>query len=802
VKSNIGHAQAAAGVAGIIKMVQAMRHGLLPPTLHAGRPSPHVDWDTGNVRLLTEAAPWPAGDRPRRAGISSFGISGTNAHIILTEPPLHDAQTTTANVPAAVHGSAVWLLSARSGAALAGQARRLAAHLDTYPGLAPDDVGWSLATTRSALEHRAAITGASRDELLAGVAAVAAGEPAPGVVTGLVPAAGAGKTVFVFPGQGSQWAGMGRELAVASPVFAAKLAECAAALDPYVDWSLHEVLDGDLEAADVVQPALWAVMVSLAAVWEAAGVVPDAVLGHSQGEIAAACVAGILSLADGARVVALRSKALTALAGRGGMLSVTEPADRVRERLVPWGERLSVAAVNGPEAVVVSGEPAALDALAAECEANGIRAKRVPVDYASHSAQVTEIREQIQQALEPISPAPFGIPMMSAMTGQWLDGPEMRAEYWYESLRAPVEFDRAVRALAADGHHTFIEVSPHPVLAPAMSEVTVTGTLRRDDGGPVRMLACLAEAFTRGIPVGWAAVLPAGRRVDLPTYAFQHQRYWPPVPLLETTVQLAGGAGCLFTGRLSVRDHPWLADHAVGRTVLLPGTAFVELAIRAGAQVACDHIDELTLEAPLALAADGAIQLQVMLADPDDDGRRGIEIFARPDVGQAWTRHASGQLAPVGRRGRSRGHRRPVRQPGGDRLRVRPGVPRAAGGVATRPGDLRGGGAAGRGGWRRGRVRAAPGAAGRGLARGESRRGHRTPRPGAAAVFLDGGVAARGGRFGLAGTAARQCRRRAGTGRRRRSRRAGDISRVAGHPSGRPGSPRPGRPRGGRRRAE
>ena len=391
-------------------------------------------------------------------------------------------------------------------------------------------------------------------------------------MTGAVPAGGGGRVVFVFPGQGGQWAGMGRDLAAASPVFAGRLAECGRALAPYVDWDLGQVLAGadgapGLDRVDVVQPALWAVMVSLAAAWQAAGVTPDAVAGHSQGEIAAACVAGILSLEDGAAVVALRSRALMALAGRGGMMSVAEPAARVRERIGRWGDRLAVAAVNGPAATVICGEPAALEELAAACQAEpGVRTRALPVDYASHSAQVEEIREEILAGLAGITPGEARIPMISAMTGEWLDGPEAGAGYWYDSLRAPVEFGRAVRILAEAGPGAFVEVSPHPVLTAAITETledaadaagqgsvsvpVVTGTLRRDDGGSGRFLASLGAAHVRGVDVDWAAVLPAGHRVELPTYAFQRQRYWPKParaaaagPFGDRGVAVPGGLG-------------------------------------------------------------------------------------------------------------------------------------------------------------------------------------------------------------------------------------------------------------------
>ena len=367
----------------------------------------------------------------------------------------------------------------------------------------------------------------------------AAGRPSPGAVTGSA-IGGAGRTVFVFPGQAGQWAGMGAELAGASAVFAGRLGECSAALEPLTGWRVEDVL-GDaraLERTEVVQPALWAVMVSLAAVWQAAGVEPDAVAGHSQGEIAAAVVAGVLSLEDGARVIALRSRALTGLSGRGAMLAVALAAGAVRERLAAWGGRLAVAVVNGPAATVVCGDPDAVRELAAACRADGVRARVLPFDYAAHGPQVGEVEQEILGALAGIEPRRARIPVLSAMTGEWLDGPELGAAYWYESLRAPVEFERSVRVLARSGHRAFIEVSPHPVLTGAIGETleeavssltaepAVTGTLRRGDGGPVRLLTSFAEAHTRGVSVDWAAVLPAACRVDLPTYAFEHKQYW------------------------------------------------------------------------------------------------------------------------------------------------------------------------------------------------------------------------------------------------------------------------------------
>jgi acyl transferase domain-containing protein/acyl carrier protein len=699
VKSNIGHTQAAAGVAGIIKMVLAMRHQVLPATLHARQPSPHVDWSSGEVRLVSEPVAWPANGRPRRAGVSSFGVSGTNAHIILEEPPALDEPAgvdpldeqdnhgpghapPAPDQPVLTGAPAAWLVSGRTAAGLAAQCHRLADHRRARPELDPEDIAWSLATTRAAFEHRAVVLGAP-DDLVAGLTAVAAGEPAASVVTGVAPT-GARRAVFVFPGQGSQWVGMGRELASSSPVFATKLAECAQALSAHLDWSLDEVLAGadgapSLDRVDVVQPALWAVMVSLAEVWSAAGVEPDAVVGHSQGEIAAACVAGILSLADAAKVVALRSQALTALSGRGGMLSIAEPADAAAARLTAWHGRLTVAAVNGPDATVVSGDPDAIEQLAAACERDGVRTRILPVDYASHGPQVDTIRDTVLGALAGITPQPGRLPMLSAMTGEFLDGSRAGADYWYASLREPVRFSAAIEALGRAGYQVFIESSPHPVLIGAITAAleqtddtgsdrkrVVAGTLRRDDGGPARVLRSLAEVHVRGVGVDWPSVLPGGQRIDLPTYAFEHQHYWSRInptaagdvrsaglgavghPLLGAAVELAGGAGVVLTGRVSLRSHPWLGDHAVGGTVLLPGTAFVEFAVRAGYEVGCPRVVELTVAAPLILGPDGAVQVQVMVGPPDEDGHRTVQVFSRADDsdGAPWVAHAAGQLAP------------------------------------------------------------------------------------------------------------------------------------------------------------
>ncbi|MFI6825039.1 type I polyketide synthase [Micromonospora sp. NPDC050187] len=541
IKSNIGHTQAAAGVAGIIKMVLAMRHGVLPRTLHVDEPTPHVDWSAGRVELLTEARPWEPVDGVRRVGVSSFGISGTNVHTILESAPVEEsAPRPAADGPA---GELPWVLSGRTADALADRARDLRGYLEEVPDAALGDVGWSLVATRASHDHRAVVFAADRGELVAALDGLADGRPMAEAVTGV--AGSPGEVAFVFPGQGSQWVGMAAELLDTAPVFAEKLAACAEALRPYVDWSLLDVVRGaadapSLERVDVVQPALFAVGVSLAALWESYGVRPSAVVGHSQGEIAAACVAGALSLDDAAAVVALRSRVIAGMAGDGGMVSVATTADEAAATIARWDGRVALAAVNGPTSVVVSGDVAALDELVAHYESREVRVRRVPVDYASHSAHVEPLREQLLELLAGLRPRTGGVRFWSTVVGEWLDTAALDAGYWYRNLRQTVRFDEAVRGLVAAGCSTFVEVSAHPVLTMAMQEsvelvaadpatVTVTGSLRRAEGGLGRFHRAVAEVYTGGVPVDWRpafAGLP-GRLVDLPTYPFQRQHYWP-----------------------------------------------------------------------------------------------------------------------------------------------------------------------------------------------------------------------------------------------------------------------------------
>ncbi|WP_144081816.1 type I polyketide synthase, partial [Micromonospora wenchangensis] len=675
VKANIGHTQAAAGVAGVIKMVMAMRYGILPKTLHHDAPTPHVDWSAGTVTLLPHPVPWPVTDRARRAGVSSFGLSGTNAHVIVEAapagPPTGPAEPSgPATTPIA------WPLSGRSEEALRAQAARLAGHVDRHDDLRPRDVGWSLATTRAPLEHRAVVHGLNRTELLDRLRAVADGATSPGVTTGV--AAGRPRVAFVFPGQGTQWPGMVAELLETSPVFRDSVRRCDAALREFQDWSVLEVLGGapgapSLERIDVVQPALFTTMVSLAALWRAYGVEPVAVVGHSQGEIAAAYVAGGLTLRDAARIIALRSQAGQTLAGKGGMTSVLAPRPELADRLRRWDGRLSIAAINGPTAVTVSGDREALTELEASLDADGIRARRIRgIDTAAHSPQVDALRTHLLDVLAPVAPTAAPIAFYSTVTGARCDTGTLDHDYWYRNMRQIVEFEPAIRALAADQVTAFLEVSTHPVLHASIESVLddvgvhglVLDTLRRDDGGLPRMVAALAEAYVAGVEVDWArGGEPGARRVDLPTYAFQQRDYWllpepdtgDPValgltpadhPLLGAAVDRAGGQGVLLTGRLSAATHPWLpvAPDPV------PAEVLVELALRGADEADCDRIDDLTVDVPLLLSARDGTQIQVTVGEPGPAGERQVEIFARaqdPAAGHPWTRHAHGT---VGRR--------------------------------------------------------------------------------------------------------------------------------------------------------
>nr|AGS49670.1 malonyl CoA-acyl carrier protein transacylase [uncultured bacterium esnapd13] len=626
-KSNVGHTQAAAGVSGVIKMVLALQRGVVPRTLHVDVPSSHVDWTAGAVRLVTENQSWPETGRPRRVGVSAFGVSGTNAHVILeSAPPVELVES--ADAPVVAAELVPLAISAKSPSALSDLEERLRAYLAASPEADLPAIASTLAVTRSVFEHRAVLLGGDT------ITGSALADP---------------RVVFVFPGQGWQWLGMGQALLGSSGVFAERMGECAAALGEFVDWDLFAVLgdSGVVERVDVVQPVCWAVMVSLAAVWEAAGVCPDVVVGHSQGEIAAACVAGAISLRDAARIVALRSQLIARhLAGHGAMAAIALPAEDVTLVEGVW-----IAAHNGPAATVIAGTPDAVDSVLAVHETQGARVRRITVDYASHTPQVEQIHTELVDVTAGIEAHTPVVPWWSTVDGRWIEEP-LDPDYWYRNLREPVGFDAAINVVRGMGETVIVEVSASPVLLPAMDDAVTVATLRRDDGTATRMVAALAEAYVHGVSVDWSAVLGAAatRVLDLPTYAFQRQRYWVDGvgglvgdghPLLGTVVALPGSGGVVLTGRVSLATHGWLADHAVRGRVLLPGAGFVELVARAGVEVGCGVVEELVIEAPLLLPATGGVQLSVTVGGADEAGRRPVTVFSRPDETDVWTRHVT-----------------------------------------------------------------------------------------------------------------------------------------------------------------
>ncbi len=675
VKSNIGHTQAAAGAAGVIKTILAMREGLLPKSLHVDRPSSKVDWSAGEIELLEEAAPWPKEEgRLRRAAVSSFGISGTNAHVILEEaPPALESEAEGEGNPL----SAIPLaLSAKSPEALRAQAERLASHLAETEA-DPTDVAYSLATTRSAFNERAVAVGDDRTEILAALQSFAREETAANLIT--AKAGAAHDPVFLFPGQGSQWQGMALELYRESTSFKEHIDACEGALSRYVEWSLtKDVLEAKdeawMERLDMVQPSLFALMVSLARLWEERGVKPAAVAGHSQGEIAAAHIAAALSLDDAALIVSRRSQAMVKIAGKGGMLSVSLPEAKLAPMLEPYEGRLSIAAINGPSSLVLSGDPEALEELRESCEADGIRAKQIAVDYAAHSSQIDALKEELEEAFAPIEPRQGEIPFHSTVTGEPIDTTSLDPAYWYRNLRETVLFEPVLRSLIEQGQRTFIEIGPHPVLgfganettdALGVPDVAILHTLRREEGGAKRFTLSLAQAHAAGAKVKWQAFFKdtGAKRVPLPTYPFQRKRYWlegkagagdlsaaglseTEHPLLGAAIAAPEGEGLALSGAISLATHPWLADHAVAGTVLLPGTAFLECALYAAERCGAEQVKELTLEAPLAMTEQSTIALRVSVSGPQE-AEREILIHSRPlgDPEAQWTRHAQGTLS-------------------------------------------------------------------------------------------------------------------------------------------------------------
>ncbi|MEU3554642.1 SDR family NAD(P)-dependent oxidoreductase [Streptomyces fragilis] len=671
VKTNIGHTQAAAGVAGVIKMVMAMRNGTLPRSLHADEPTPHVDWAAGAVELLARERPWPAQDRPRRAAVSSFGISGTNAHVILEEAGAvapAEAAAPAAGTGDGHHGPVVLPLSARTPQALRQQAARLAEFLTTRPAAGLRPTAHALATGRAALDHRAALVAGDPAEAQAALTALAAGD-----TTGAAVPAGEPRTAFLFTGQGSQRAAMGRELHAAEPVFAAAFDEACAALDPHLDRPLKDVVFSDdpalLHRTRYTQPALFALETALHRLLDSRGVRPDVLLGHSVGSVAAAHVAGVLSLADAATLITARGRLMQDLPSGGAMAAVSLPEQETLALLDGLGPDIGVAALNGPRATVVSGAEEAVTALIERARQDGARARRLTVQHAFHSPLMEPMLDAFREVVAGLEFRPPRVPIVSDLTGRTATAEELASpDHWVRHVRETVRFADGLRALAEDGVTVCVELGPDAVLttlaADALPDAVAVPLLRRDRPEVRTVPEALGALWGAGLPVDLAArpgEAPGTLAGQLPTYPFQRERHWlevpsrgaarpgdggPAHPLLDTAVELADGSATVYTGRISLDAQPWLAGHALLATPVLPATALLELALYAGREAGAPEVEELTLQAPLPVPDEGEARLQLVVSEADGEGRRNLSVHSAAE-GAGWTRHATGVLAPA-----------------------------------------------------------------------------------------------------------------------------------------------------------
>lgn len=701
VKSNIAHTQNAAGTAGVIKMILALQHRCLPPTLHIDKPNPHADWTSGTIRLLTEACDWPETSHPRSAAVSSFGVSGTNAHLILQQPcsSAGPEDDTVGHLPQeGDSGGAppvmIWPISARTPQALAAQAARLRDHLIRYPDVDLGDLAYSLATTRTQFSYRAAITAdrsrdgcVDREALLDTLEAIRTSRSDSAVSQGHFTSKAAAKTVFVFPGQGAQYPGMGAELYTTLPVFARKLDEVCAAMDPHLEVPLLKVMFAEsgsataelLDRTDYAQPALFALGTALYESFTWAGITADYLLGHSIGELTAAHVAGVLSLPDAALLVTARGRLMQSCAGGGAMVAVQASEEEIRPLLEGLGDEVAVAAINSPTSLTLSGDADSIERIRGHFTAQNRPATRLRVSHAFHSAHMDPILDEFRRIAARVNFCPPALPVMSNLTGQIATADQLTsADYWTRHLRETVRFREGIHLLADQGNYVFLELSPHPVLATAIIDTvdhahpdnksTAIVTLRKGQSEPASFATSLGQLHCHGISPAWDALYQTNHPIPLPTYPFQHQHYWlserssantvtaaglQPTehPLLGGVLAVSETGGLILTGHLSVDDYPWLVDHTILDTVIAPGTLLAELAIHAADQLGCSVVEELTLQNPLVMPQPGSLHLQVTVGAMDESGRRILNIYSRDahaDPADPWTNHATGSAMPNG----------------------------------------------------------------------------------------------------------------------------------------------------------
>ena len=672
IKTNIGHAEAAAGLAGLLKVVMSLRHESIPPHLHFSQPNPGIPWDELPIGVPTALTPWPRGDRPRRAGVSSFGFTGTNAHVVLEEAPLH---AVTAAAGSSTPGPRLVTLSASDQAALRQSALRLAEFLGgpAAPSLA--DVATTLATGRAHLPRRLALLSDSTQDLQQRLLAIAAGDTPPGVLVGNVRPGERQKIGFLFTGQGAQYAGMGRGLYDSEPVVRSVLDRAAAILAPQLERPLLDVMfpaDGSsalLSETAYTQPALFALGFALAELWRSWGITPSIVAGHSVGEYVAACVAGVFSFEDGLSLVAERGRLMQALPAGGAMAAVFCAEAHIADHVASRADRLAIAAVNGPEEIVLSGDKLALDDVLAQLTAASIQTRRLEVSHAFHSPRLDPMLDALGLRAKAVVHAPPRISLVSNLTGTVFPaGSGPGASYWARHARGAVRFAAGLEALHAAGVTVLVELGPHPTLLALAGRAvpggswTMTGSLRRGHDDRREMLSALAAVHVRGTPVQWGAVsaVTGGRRISLPTYAFQRERHWvggaaKPArrdlatghPLLGERRDFANTPGTFVWEReLSLNTHRWLVDHRVQGAAIVPATAYIEIALAAGAAVlsrgslAVHHMENLK---PIILHNGDSRLVQTMLVI-EDDGNARLSVHSRPfqnERGGAapWTAH-------------------------------------------------------------------------------------------------------------------------------------------------------------------